>query len=261
MRPGGSLRIDPAVVSRLERLVRTREPVEILRRVPHGTEGRQFTMIQAVEPDSVIIGLPTGPGADRPLIQFGTYALLIPGPDGQVEAESRVLERVRIQAGSDRMLRCYRLSMPLVAPAGAAVPGSAEPSEPSERIDAAAEGSTAGPTGPVAAETAMTPLQCEGRIIPLGRGRPIPGVLEELSPDTARIRCSLTAALIRGAAVDFEADLPEPMGRLRTEGEILTVTAPAPPHTGGPVVTLRFVTRQDAVRPEISRRIGGGSAA
>ena len=142
-----------------------------------------------------------------------------------------MLERVRIQAGSDRMLRCYRLSMPLVAPAGAAVPGSAEPSEPSERIDAAAEGSTAGPTGPVAAETAMTPLQCEGRIIPLGRGRPIPGVLEELSPDTARIRCSLTAALIRGAAVDFEADLPEPMGRLRTEGEILTVTAPAPaPH-------------------------------
>ncbi len=250
MRPGGSSRLDPAVVARLERLVRTREPVEILRRTPQGTEGRQFTMIQSVEPDSVIIGLPTGPGAERPLIQFGTYTLLMPGPEGTIEAESRVLERVRIKAGGDRMLRCYRISMPVLAQIAAAGPDAAMASG---RPDAAA--------GAPAAAAVRTPLRCEGRIIPPGRGGPIPGVLEELSPDTARIRCSLRAALIRGAAVDFEADLPEPTGRLRAQGEILTVTAPANPHDGAAVVTLRFVTRQDVVGPELSRRIGGASAA
>ncbi|MHC4809861.1 MAG: hypothetical protein ACYTEV_05780 [Planctomycetota bacterium] len=222
MRPGGSSRNDPAVVALLERLVRTREPVEIRRQVPHGVEGRQFTMIQAIEADSVIVGMPTGPGADRPLIQFGTYTLLMPGPDGTLEGESRVLERVRIRAGGDRMLRCYRMSLPAEV---TAIAGD------------------------------------EGRIIPLGRGRSIPGVLEAISPETARIRCSQTAALIRGAAVDFEADLPDPVGRLRAEGEILTVTPPVGPNADGPVVTLRFVARQDAIGPEITRRIGNAAAA
>lgn len=260
MRPGGSSRNDPAVVALLERLVRTREPVEIRRQMPHAGEGRQDTMIQALEPDSVIVGMPTGPGAGRPLIQFGTYTLFMPGPDGVVECESRVLERVRIKAGGDRMLRCYRMSMPVMVTAiegdrPASADGAMSDADASDGVDAGRAGSEDAPAA------AAAPIQCEGRIIPLGRGQSIPGVLEAISPDTARIRCSLTAALIRGAAVDFEADLPEPVGRLRAEGEILTVTPPASPHDQGPVVTLRFVMRQDVVGPEISRRIGGAAAA
>ncbi len=266
MRPGGSSRNDPAVVALLERLVRTREPVEIRRQVPHGVEGRQFTMIQAIEADSVIVGMPTGPGADRPLIQFGTYTLLMPGPDGTLEGESRVLERVRIRAGGDRMLRCYRMSLPaeVTAIAGDIAAPADVASSDAAAADAAdaANGFEVGRIGVEgAADATAGPIHCEGRIIPLGRGRSIPGVLEAISPETARIRCSQTAALIRGAAVDFEADLPDPVGRLRAEGEILTVTPPVGPNADGPVVTLRFVACQDAIGPEIARRIGGAAAA
>ena len=103
---------DPVIVEHFRRLARSREPIEIEPLQVSNADGRQFSIVERVDDRSVVIGRPSGPGAHRPLIQFGAYTLLLPAPDGDLAAETRVLARVKLRSGGGGQLFCYRVSMP-----------------------------------------------------------------------------------------------------------------------------------------------------
>jgi len=214
---------DPAVVEHFRRLARTREPIEIEPLQVCNADGRQFSVVERVDDRSIVIGRPSGPGAHRPLIQFGAYTLLLPSPDGELAAETRVLCRAKVRSGARGELFCYRLGMP----------SSVHRVErrQSQRLLFGGD------------------LMCEARIRAEGRASPAFGTFEELTADSARLRCRAPVPIVRGAAVHLDAELPAPVGSLQVVGEVVGIELPTTPeHAGCPLIHVRFLESVPAVK-------------
>jgi hypothetical protein len=227
LRQGLGQQPDSAVLEHFRRLSRSREPIEIEPMQVVGADGRQFSVVERVDERSVVIGRPSGPGAHRPLIQFGAYNVLIPSPEGELAGETRVLSRVRIKAGGGRPLHCYRLTLP-----------SSLHRVSRQRNQRLLFGGD---------------FVCEARILAGGRSGPIFGAFEELSVDSARVRARAPVTLMRGASVHLQATLPMPVGELQVVGEVVAVEPPGRPEDGDrPVIHVKFLEPNAAIKRAIS---------
>jgi len=237
LRPGGGPRPDPAILEHFKRLAHSRQPLEIEPLQVGATGGgRQFSVVERVDDRSIVIGRPSGPGAHRPLIQFGAYTLLIPAGDSELAGESRVLSRVRIKGGASRELHCYRLSLPL------------ELHTVSRRLNQRL--------------LFGGDLMCEARVRAEGRAAPIFGSLEELTPTSARLRCRAPVPIVCGAAVHLDAELPPPVGELRVVGEVVGIEPPSRPEDGDrPMLNVKFLEPVAAIKRAISEGLDQRPAA
>lgn len=237
LRHGFGPRPDPVVLEHFKRLARTRQPLEIEPLQVNATgAGRQFSVVERVDERSIVIGRPSGPGAHRPLIQFGAYTLLIPVVDGEFAGESRVLSRVRIKGGASRELHCYRMSLPLEM--------HSVSRRQNQRLLFGGD------------------LMCEARVRAEGRSAPIFGALEELTPTSARMRCRAPVPIVRGAAVHLDASLPPPVGDLQVVGEVVGVEPPSRPEDGDrPMLHVKFIEPVAAIKRAINEGLERRPAA
>lgn len=167
---------------------------------------------------SIIIEPPVRSGSGEALRRTADYRITVPSQSAAQAGETRMLERTRLNVDG-RTVRGYRMELPRSL----------------NGVDRR-DGPRAFPSGG----------GTEARLQVLGRSGPVYGMLEDLSPGGARIRCrNAPTDITSGTSVVLQATMPDPIGAIDELGTI--VGAEGGSDGGETTVRVRFRAPNDVI--------------
>ena len=193
---GSAATVDVRRMLREAQRSRARVELEGLRRSSKLGQ-RLVTTIEQVTDDEFVISQPTVGGTVRLVARYEPYRMTVAGARGRVAGETRSLGRTKIASGGRGMLFGYRMAIP----------------REFFVIDRRQE----------LRMLFGNDLVFEAAVQLLGREGPLLGLVEDLSPHGACLRCRNAGAFVRrGQQGHISMDLPEPAGEVR---ETVTIAA------------------------------------
>ncbi len=207
------------VRAELDGLRRSRTPIELEPTAGPDEAGTMTTTIEALEAEGIIVSRPIIGGVLRPLGRFEQLIMRFSGPRGQMTGQTQSQGRIRIPSGGGDVIFGYRLAYPEEL-----------------RLDRA--------TRPADVLLGTEPVR-EAELHVLGRQGPILGLVDDITPQGARLRCRNAGEdLTAGKSAYFKITLPDPVGPMH---EAVTIMSTRPVADGGQLVNVSFLEAQDRI--------------
>lgn len=207
------------VRAELDALRRSRAHIELEPAAGPDEAGTMTTTIEALDDEGIIVSRPIVGGVLRPLGRFEQLVMRFSGPRGQMSGPTQALGRMRIPSGGGDVIFGYRLSVP-------------------EELDLVR---AARPADALLGTATVR----EAELHVLGRQGPILGLVDDITPDGARLRCRNAGEdLTAGKSAYFKITLPDPVGRMH---EAVTIMSTRPVEDGGQLVNISFLEAQERI--------------
>jgi hypothetical protein len=191
------------------------------------------TRVEHVDDDGVVVSRPVVGGAVRPMAIFEPHVMRFTAGGHAYEGVTRALARTRIPGADGSVIFGYRLEVPRTLDV-ASVP-------PEEQ----------------AVLGRATVREAELRV--LARDLPIHGRIEEITSDSAVLRCrNGQGAIAASQQAILVADLSDPIGAIREEVRVVGVRTD--PDSSGIIVRVAFHARNERIADAIDAMRRRGAA-